>query len=70
MTTHAPEILTLEELASYLRIGTRTAYRLVSTGAIPAAKVGGQWRISRLELDAQLSASAHSKGGEPGISER
>jgi excisionase family DNA binding protein len=57
-TTQSPELLTLPELASYLRVGMRTAYKLASTGAVPAVKVGGQWRIPRAELDAQLSKRA------------
>ena len=56
MTTTAerPELLTLRELAEYLRVSPRTAYQLCYDGAVPAVKVGGVWRIPRAELDAQL----------------
>lgn len=55
----APEILTLPEAAALLRIGDRTAYDLARNQRIPAAKVGGQWRIRRSDLDAWLA-----RGGE------
>jgi excisionase family DNA binding protein len=53
-TTEPPELLTLNELADYLRVGRRTAWQLVNEGAVPAVKVRGQWRILRAEVDAQL----------------
>jgi excisionase family DNA binding protein len=45
------EILTLEEVAAYLKAGKRTVYRLASNGQIPAFKLGGTWRFRRAELD-------------------
>lgn len=55
----APEFLTLAEAAALLRIGERTAYNLARDHRIPAAKVGGQWRVRRTDLDAWLA-----RGGE------
>ena len=55
ITEQQPELLTLRELASYLRVSTRTAYQLASHGAVPAVKVGGQWRIPRAQLERQLA---------------
>lgn len=43
--------LTLDEMATYLKIGKRTLYGLVAKGEIPAFKMGGVWRIRRGELD-------------------
>jgi excisionase family DNA binding protein len=56
-TVEQPELLTLGELAVYLRVSRTTAYQLVTTGKVPAVKVGGQWRIPRAELDRQLSGT-------------
>ena len=53
-TEQRPELLTLRELAKYLRVSMRTAYQLASDGALPAVKVGGQWRIPRAELEQRL----------------
>lgn len=49
--------LTVRELAAYLRVSLRTAYQLIYDGAVPAARVGGQYRIRRAELDRQLAES-------------
>lgn len=65
-TAERPELLTLNELAEYLRIGRRTAWQLVNDGTVPAVKVGGQWRILRTELDAQLGRRSPEMR-EPGL---
>lgn len=51
------EILTLEEVAAYLKAGKRTVYRLAQNGKIPAFKLGGSWRFRRAELDRWIAAS-------------
>ena len=60
------EILTLEEVASYLKAGKRTVYRLAQDGKIPAFKLGGSWRFRRAELDRWIAASIENpqKQGE------
>jgi len=45
------DILTLDEVADYLKAGKRTIYRLAQKGEIPAFKFGGTWRFRRQELD-------------------
>lgn len=59
-TATQPELLTLRELADYLRVSIRTAYQLATDGAVPAVKVGGQWRISRAALERQLAGQGPS----------
>jgi excisionase family DNA binding protein len=51
MSDQPNEILTIDEVATYLRAGKRTVYRLASNGKIPAFKLGGTWRFRRAELD-------------------
>lgn len=41
------DVLTVEELVSWLRLSESTVLRLLSERAIPARKVGHQWRIRR-----------------------
>ena len=41
------EVLTLEELAAFLKGSETTAYTLVRTGALPGRKVGREWRFLR-----------------------
>jgi len=57
MTDAESEILTLEEVAVYLKAGKRTVYRLAQKGEIPAFKLGGTWRFRRSELDSWIAAS-------------
>ena len=45
------EILTLKELAVYLTLAEKTAYRLASEGKLPGFKVGGSWRFKREDVE-------------------
>jgi len=56
MNTVETDILTLEELHSYLKIPKPTLYALAQGGRIPAAKVGKHWRFRRGEVDEWLKA--------------
>ncbi len=63
MSNQPDEILTIEEVAAYLKAGKRTVYRLAANGKIPAFKLGGTWRFRRAELD-QWIASQIGKATE------
>lgn len=41
------DILTVREVAEYLRLAESTVYRLAQEGEIPGRKIGGTWRFSR-----------------------
>ena len=51
------EIMNLEEASRYLRIKRRTLYTLAARGEVPAAKIGGQWRFRKNQLDALFEDS-------------
>ena len=44
------EILTLKQVAKYLKVTDRTIYRLATDKKIPAFKVGGMWRFSHADI--------------------
>ena len=44
------DILTIKEVAEYLKLNEKTTYRLVSEGKIPGFKVGGAWRFRKAEI--------------------
>lgn len=44
------EILTLKQVADYLKVTERTIYRLAAAKKVPAFKVGGTWRFSRAAI--------------------
>jgi excisionase family DNA binding protein len=47
----ADQILTVKEVAEYLKVNERTVYRMATAGKIPAFKVGGSWRFELVELE-------------------
>lgn len=55
------EILTLDEVAVYLKAGKRTVYRLAANGEIPAFKLGSTWRFRRSDLDQWIAVSISNK---------
>ena len=48
------ELMTVEEVAHYLRVTKKTVYSLLRQGKIPASKVGQQWRFDRSAIDKWL----------------
>ena len=48
------EILTIEDVASYLRLTPQTIYRWAQEKRIPAVKLGKEWRFRRSIIDAWL----------------
>jgi excisionase family DNA binding protein len=48
------EIMTLEEMAKYLKIGKSTLYNMVREGKIPAMKIANQWRFRKEDIDRWL----------------
>lgn len=52
-----PDLLNPKQVAEYLQLSQRTIYRLLERGAIPAVKVGGQWRFRQAAVDAWLDES-------------
>jgi len=59
------EILTLKEVAAYLKLAEKTAYRLAAEGKLPGFKVGGSWRFKREDIESWISeqkATGNNKG--------
>jgi excisionase family DNA binding protein len=53
-------LMTLKEVAGYLRVTEKTIHRLLEKNAIPATKVGRLWRFNRDILDGWLKDNAVS----------
>lgn len=51
ISTGQDGILTVKDVAGYLKVTERTIYRLAAAKKIPAFKVGGTWRFSREDID-------------------
>jgi excisionase family DNA binding protein len=61
----------VREVADYLRVHPRTAYRLITNGSIRAIKIGSQWRVPEqalmdfLESGMNTSAPSGKRKAEP-----
>ena len=45
------EVLTVAEVAGFLRVNWSTVYKLISRGELPAFKVGSDWRFNRTQIE-------------------
>jgi excisionase family DNA binding protein len=45
------EILTVAEVAKYLKAHPSTIYRLLKARKLPAFRIGSDWRFSREQID-------------------
>jgi len=61
--TMSETILTIKEVADYLKVTERTLYRLAQEGKIPAFKVGGSWRFRREDLDRWIQDQTNAAEG-------
>ncbi len=50
-STIGPRVLTVRELAGYLRVHQTTVYRLLREHKLPAFKVGADWRFNREAIE-------------------
>ncbi|MBU2862526.1 helix-turn-helix domain-containing protein [Reinekea forsetii] len=58
------EILTLKEVADYLKLAEKTAYRLASEGKLPGFKVGGSWRFKREDIERWITQKKSEAGNK------
>lgn len=54
------EILTVQEVADYLRLSRTTVWRWCNEGKLPAFKVGRGWRVSRSEVEKIIGKSSQA----------
>lgn len=55
------DIMTIKEVADYLKLNEKTAYRLVLDGKIPGFKVGGSWRFRKSQIEEWIREQAQCK---------
>lgn len=48
-------ILTIKEVAEYLKVTQRTIYKLAAARKIPAFRVGGAWRFRAADIDGWIA---------------
>ena len=64
MSNRLTDVMTIEEVAEYLRIPRSSLYKLAQEGKIPCRKVGRHWRFRRETIDRWLEESPG--GGKDG----
>jgi len=56
----ADEIMTLNELAQYLKISDKSLLKMVNNQEIPGMKVGNQWRFQKVVIDDWLTSRSRT----------
>ena len=54
MDEQQPPVMTVDEVAAYLRIPRGSVYKLAQRGGIPCQKVGRHWRFRREAIEQWL----------------
>jgi len=60
-------ILTIEELAVYLKLSKSTLYKLCVEGKVPGQKVGRHWRFHRTVIDEWIGLKPDANRTTPTI---
>ena len=58
MQTNTNEVMTIDELAAYVKVSKSTLYKLVQNGKVPGQKIGKHWRFRREAIDRWLDAES------------
>jgi excisionase family DNA binding protein len=56
------DIMTIKEVAVYLKLTEKTAYRLTAQGKIPGFKVGGSWRFKMTDIEKWIEGQKGIRG--------
>jgi excisionase family DNA binding protein len=64
MEENPGDVLTIDELAVYLKISKSTLYKVVREGKIPSQKIGRHWRFRKGAIDRWLG---ETRANAPGL---
>ena len=59
--TMSSDILTVEEVAEYLKLAKKTVYKMAVEGTIPAFRVGKFWRFKKTEIEEWIKNNRKAK---------
>ncbi|MFA7257174.1 MAG: helix-turn-helix domain-containing protein, partial [Kiritimatiellales bacterium] len=57
------EIMTIEEVAEYLRVSERTVYDWAQKGQLPGGKLGTTWRFKRGDIEGWVNRRISTASG-------
>ncbi len=58
-----PQVMTIDELATYLQVAKSTLYKLAQDGKVPGQKVVKHWRFSKEAIDRWLNTNEQASRG-------
>jgi len=61
MPRHTDTVMTIGELAKYLKVSKSTLYKLCQDGKVPGQKVGRHWRFRKETIDRWLDETLSGK---------
>ena len=64
-TLPTDSVMTVQEVADYLRVNQRTVYRLAVGRKLPGFKVGATWRFKRTDIDGWIAAQSSVSTDHP-----
>ena len=62
--TMPKDVMTVSEVAAYLRVNPQTVYRKAKAGELPAVRIGRAIRFRRDELESWLKSPAAATASE------
>jgi excisionase family DNA binding protein len=69
-----PEIMTVDDLAEYLKVHYSTVYRLLKRSDLPGFRLGSDWRFRRAEIDRWIAQQqvgpSGNQAGTPAMRQR
>ncbi|MDD5347866.1 MAG: helix-turn-helix domain-containing protein [Candidatus Omnitrophica bacterium] len=54
------ELMTIDDLSTYLKVSRRTIYEWLKQNKVPALKVVGQWRFKKDRIDEWMERQSHA----------
>jgi len=61
MKDENPQLMTVDDVADYLRIKASTVYEWAASGKLPGVKVGRLWRFERSEIEKWVRENRQGK---------
>ena len=68
MADQSDDVLTIDDLANYLKIAKSSLCKLVQEGKVPGQKIGKHWRFRKASIERWLEENNRMDRGEGGNS--
>jgi excisionase family DNA binding protein len=67
----ADDVMTIDELAAYLKLSKSSLYHFARAGKVPGVKIGQQWRFQKSAIDEWMrTGTIPQQPAEPGRNAR